>query len=457
MLGPLRVLSTLFCLVLFLLMIASQVKVYREEPTGTSLERRPAPRLPFPALTVCDPNYENRRAVEELGFPRSPFGLPREISAAPGYFLEKLALLDKDVVPNIWEYYFTLDQVLNPRRKAIHMDDRCRVGHVSCGPELPRRGDQVLPKNLSHQEHSVEVKAGVWTSRIMSDSLAGKIYLCHTLTPNVTANFTTGYSSSMSIAWRQPYSTLSSYRHVYVHDRHEDVLLKSFAIGSADPVVIRKKESKLSTVHKKKLKVVPTMLEQREQSDLHPCNEMKGYSQNRCNIRFGWHKKVEELRNFYGANFSCLLPGVWGDERDRAMEVCQHLEARPGNNFTLGLRDLDTLKDIGAKVPLLGLAPPLGTYTQDSPCVKRCSVHSFDLLEETVSPYDDATDIADLYLYFPSPIVVTWSEYRLIKSLDFATDLGGALGLVMGTSLLTMLYFLQNFVQRALQQLRKLC
>jgi len=44
----------------------------------------------------------------------------------------------------------------------------------------------------------------------------------------------------------------------------------------------------------------------------------------------------------------------------------------------------------------------------------------------------------DLKLRFSSPSVEIWREYRLSSKLDFIAGLGGAIGLILGISLLSL-------------------
>lgn len=85
-------------------------------------------------------------------------------------------------------------------------------------------------------------------------------------------------------------------------------------------------------------------------------------------------------------------------------------------------------------------SPPIGVHKESSGCLSRCSSYTYRLLEEEVSVYDDDMDrtAADLYLHFASSTVETWTEYRLEGPLGFATEIGGALGLVLGASLLSL-------------------
>ncbi len=55
--------------VVFLLLCRELFVTFTEEPTGSSLSSEAVKDLPFPAFTVCDEHFENRRAYQDLGFP----------------------------------------------------------------------------------------------------------------------------------------------------------------------------------------------------------------------------------------------------------------------------------------------------------------------------------------------------------------------------------------------------
>ena len=55
----------------------------------------------------------------------------------------------------------------------------------------------------------------------------------------------------------------------------------------------------------------------------------------------------------------------------------------------------------------------------------------------------------NLVLYFDSPIVEVWTEYRLESAMDFMTGFGGTLGLIMGMSLLSVLQMVLDLLTSA--------
>ncbi len=430
------------CFFGFVYLSLQQYEKYTDEPTGSSLTRESVDDLPFPAISICDTHYQNALAYEELGFPRTPFGPPKEVLTNPDNLIEKLMLFEEDIVPNLWKYFFTLDEIIhnlaNLPRKEATPNPRCMIGNVNC-VRIMKNDEVVIPKNSSQQEVEVEVQAGRWRSRFYASSVDAKLYLCHTLVPNVTVDFASIGANSFSLVWKSSYSETSVYRRIYIHDRNEHVLLNSFAIETVASVVVEQKVPAEPLKHKKKLQVIPKLVKFPKPSSVLPCNSGKNSSENWCNIQWGWHNKINAMREFYGSNFSCLPPGVWNIPDTSPMPVCQHFEADPEKNRTLGYNDI--MKEISAKNkrPLM-TSPPLGIYKSTSPCVRSCESYTYTILEEPVSVYDTDVGESDIYVYFASPVVETWTEFRLMSMLDLVSGVGGYIGLLLGMSFLSIIF-----------------
>lgn len=101
----------------------------------------------------------------------------------------------------------------------------CTVGGKSCSLPKDLSFENFNQKDLSdHVE--VKVEAGKWISRLMADSLNGHTFLCHTLVPNVTVNFSKQNGNSISVKWNKKFLNKAPYWSIYVHDKMEHVLLQ---------------------------------------------------------------------------------------------------------------------------------------------------------------------------------------------------------------------------------------
>ncbi len=89
--------------------------------------------------------------------------------------------------------------------------------------------------------------------------------------------------------------------------------------------------------------------------------------------------------------------------------------------------------------------PPIGIYINTSECLKRCELFTYSLVEEPIPVYSRDLDLADLYVYFGSPSLEVWTEYRLMSFLDFVVGVGGAVGLILGMSALSILDVLAHW------------
>ncbi len=86
--------------------------------------------------------------------------------------------------------------------------------------------------------------------------------------------------------------------------------------------------------------------------------------------------------------------------------------------------------------------PPIGIYKNFTACPSRCEVYTYTLVDLPVSEADETVKDADFYLYLGSPNLEVWTEYRLVHFLDFVVGLGGAIGLILGMSVLSILLIL---------------
>ena len=63
-----------------------------------------------------------------------------------------------------------------------------------------------------------------------------------------------------------------------------------------------------------------------------------------------------------------------------------------------------------------------------------------------MSAYDTDISDSDIYIFFASPVVETWAEYRLMSTLDLVSLVGGNVGLLLGMSLLSIILLVLELV-----------
>ncbi len=338
-----------------MLMAKEQYDTYDREPTGSSLSGDSISDFHFPAITICDNHFENARAYEELGFPVSPLnGKPKEITNHPLKFYEELTDFDLPVMPQLWEYYFTLDRKIFDRTKYYGnnayffkvANNDCRVGLISCGILLHKRTDRVVPDG-DQEIMEVDVPAGKWVSKFLADSTDGTNQLCHTLIPNVTVTFENPYGHSIALRWKNVFVSKSNFWKVYVHDTREHVLLDSYAIKTMPSVTILKHDSEDMIKIKRKVLLLPRLTKHPSSSEILPCASQPDYSENWCNIQWGWQERLEEMTRYYGSNFTCRLPGIWAN-MNAEVPICSHYDASTQNG-ALGFQSLMTAPIFGMK------------------------------------------------------------------------------------------------------------
>ena len=314
----------------------------------------------------------------------------------------------------------------------------CNIGGFSCG----FAEDQKLPKPPTGAREGIlqtEVPAGTWTSRFFADTDIGNIYLCHTLRPNVTVNFSIPGGNAISLFWSHYIMNVSKYWEVYIHDPSESVLLQSYAMEAQTRYQIAPKITNFpghedtDMQYKKKALILPRKMVLLEPSKKRPCNSSALYSRNMCNIRHSWKVRFAQMEAKYGKRFECQLPGVWV-EQERSKPICTKF-MKWGKNDTLGFLEVMTGEEDVSGHRLISLgAPPIGVHKEGSDCLARCSSYTYQLVDEQVTLYDNKMISSDLYLYFASTTVETWHEYRLTSRLGFLSEVGGVMGLVLGAS-----------------------
>ncbi len=459
--SKLDILKALFS-VLFLIMFCTfarlQYDSYMDEPTRINFNEHSMQDIPFPAVTICDKNYKHRQAHYDLGFPRSLFGKEPKLTYTTPYCLfRKLTLVDEYVVSNMWIYYFTLDEIFSVGENI------CQVGTFTCHPN-PTKDDyfKAYPDDRSQQEAEFEVEAGMWRSRILADSKRGDIFMCHTLIPNVSVSFSTNNGNSLSFNWDVDYMNTSYLRQVYIHDKHEHVLLDTFAINSEasfDVETLYSNSTERTTLlfeTAKRFQLIPTQHLRPDSSQVHPCTTEAMYSESWCKINHNWNRKIQVMKDHFGDNFTCISPGIW-DNVGQKWPVCQHFEKDDVPSKTLGLNEVLFSNPESHNDPTVPTfkAPPLGVYDDlnTKECIPRCSKYSYALKEEKVTEYGAKDNHHVVYLYFASPVVQVLTEFRLINTVDFFASVGGTMGLVLGMSLLSLTFIALDMTKKILKKI----
>jgi len=357
--------SAVICWSVFLFMAVSQWRTFSSEPVGSSLKREKwTEAIPFPAISICDPHIRLKMAFDGLGVASNPFQKPKTVVKNPSLFYKTLDTIKVPISPQLWKYGFNLDDVI------FRSTDKegCLVGITTCTiNSLDDEG------RASFEAEERPVESGVWRSRLLADSSDGTTFFCHTLVPNVTIDFSKAGGNSISIRWQTGHQTVSTYWHVYVHDKNEDVILESYAMEPEVPIVVPgfkanpKEEEELKA--KRKVLVSPLILQHPEPSEKLPCSNDDSYSENRCRVGRAWAAKFKAMDKAFGNRFTCRLPGTWPDPDDWHLPVCDHYFISEDNG-TLGLFDLAHSEKSLEERPFL-TGPPLGIYPTD--CVRRCS------------------------------------------------------------------------------------
>ena len=263
------------------------------------------------------------------------------------------------------------------------------MGNLPC--EIPHSrisNHFTVPNDTQNQVNEFEVPAGKWVTRIMSDSHLGKNFMCHTLYPNtnVTVNFEKSDGTSIAIKFNEKFRMSVPYINVLIHDRHEHVSLPSFALDSMEMMTVLTRDDK--SVYASKLRgiIKPSLLEMPKPSKLLPCSIDPTYSQNWCQIQWGWEKKNEVMKNHFASKFNCILPGIFTNMTDK-LPICQNDDRDPVND-TLGFNDL-MIKFSGSRNhhPLL-TNPPIGIYKSNSGCISRCSHYDYSMQIEEANDYN---------------------------------------------------------------------
>ena len=377
----------LACMIVFVILIKTQYTEFSSEQTGTSLKWKPIDKLPFPALSICNSHYENARVKKDFGVPPPliPSTTLKEYRENPLSFYKMHIVYDGNIEQGIWDYYMTLDKIINTVTEADYDSDtkHCRVGSHSCDLVAKAISENPKPAHVNMTQE-FEVPAGKWVSRVMADSDRGNTYFCHTLIPNVTVDFGVKDGNSIGLQFLRNFIRKVPYCKIFIHDQFEHVTLPSYALETMASMTILKYDGINAFAHKGKAIIKPRLIELPEPSELLPCQVDPQYSQNWCQIKWGWQQKLQEMKDHFADRFNCIIPGIWANDTD-TKPICNLYESE-SNNGSLGF--IEIMNPLYPNHPILTY-PPIGIHKQTSECNRRCSRYDYSLLMEHISEYDE--------------------------------------------------------------------
>ena len=136
---------------------------------------------------------------------------------------------------------------------------------------------------------------------------------------------------------------------------------------------------------------------------------------------------------------NCTLPGAMNS---LGYEMCRHRGMSPPENVlnrsneSLGLYNLITGFQ-GHYTDML--APPIGAGMEEGDCLARCESYCYRIIGEDFTYYlDDDMQRNDFFAYFPSLELEQWTEVDSYTGGSLVSDIGGALGLLLGSSLASL-------------------
>lgn len=194
----------------------------------------------------------------------------------------------------LWLFYMGPDTIISTSGEP------CMIGGISCAfpTEFPK-----MPENGSAVRY-VPVEAGVWESRILADSKAGKNEFCHTLVPNVTVDFEKSTGNGLLVKFTDNFmDKYGKFFKIYVHDMKEHVALDSYALVDIPYITIYPEN------RRQKWQISPSKHENFA-SRPNYCNKNQAYSENLCKIQYCWDKRIHTCQKFFGDKFNCILPGI---------------------------------------------------------------------------------------------------------------------------------------------------
>lgn len=180
-----------------------------------------------------------------------------------------------------------------------------QIGTVRCDPDL----DSLRPWPV-HSDHSVwthEVAAGRWTSRFLSDSVSGMNLLCHTLEPNVSADFYAAGGAEARLVLSEPVRRRLPRWHLHVHESGEVVLPDAYGMAGEEGSLLRMsasppngtlllKRASISVRHHRRPASMGGCVDEGHGDDHgQGGGDQGGYGQNLCEIRRRWDLRMKAV------------------------------------------------------------------------------------------------------------------------------------------------------------------
>ena len=129
-----------------------------------------------------------------------------------------------------------------------------------------------------------------------------------------------------------------------------------------------------------------------------------------------------------------------------------------GSNASLGLGNLiegtKPYQPANHYPDLVQLA--IGRWLDSSPCIKKCVSFTYRTVEESFGESDEKMYKFDFYAYFPSSQIEYWTERESYTGVDLLSDIGGAMGLLLGSSVLSLFAIAVELGEALLRRLIRL-
>ena len=425
----------------FIYMSWKHLNTFSRHPTGTKFDRRTMAGIPLPGISVCSSFFDHARVLDDLGL-FSPWR-PKSHTSLSRLFYEFQQSGEPFNMTLLWTWYYGLDKIQykkDGRFSGTGNIDYCIVGGMGC--TYPYDEFPVHLLDPSENIVTVEVPAGKWVSRFMMDSAeTAHLFLCHTLVPNVTLDFSLVDGNAVGMTWnRDKFAGVTRYFEVYIHDPRETVSLSNYFAEPNPKVTFARPEEGDLVVKKRKIQLFPSRFEVIGHAQR--CSDEEGYSKVACDLAHCWDKQMDVMADFFAERFNCTLPGVL---TQKSWPVCDKIgvdsaEVVHGSNESLGLNNL--IEGSRAYQPadqypdLVRL--PIGRWLDSSPCQKKCVSFTYRTVEESFGDSDEKMYNFDFYAYFPSSQIEYWTEREAYTGVDLLSDIGGAMGLLLGSSVLSL-------------------